>query len=126
MLYDGDGNFAGGMCDGGQGSVHLAEIMVKRTVSVPCISVALLVVLLLCCSFAILLLCVALRCCPALIILFPRKMQCAPSKSATGTSAKRPSDATVASTNKPSKVRLVRLIGAGLQSRIIRIRVGFS
>ena len=48
MLYDEDGNFAGGMCDGGQGSVHLAEIMVKRTVSVPCISVALLVVLLLC------------------------------------------------------------------------------
>ena len=47
MLYDADGNFAGGMCDGGQGSVHLAEIMVKRTVSVPCISVALLVVLLL-------------------------------------------------------------------------------
>lgn len=62
MLYDDDGNFSGGMCDGGQGAVHLAEIMVKRTVSVPFISVALLVVLLLCCSFAILLLCVALRC----------------------------------------------------------------
>jgi hypothetical protein len=67
MLYDEDGNFAGGMCDGGQGAVDLAEIMVKRTVSVPFISVALLVVLLLCCSFAILLLCVALRCCSALL-----------------------------------------------------------
>jgi len=55
MLYDEDGHFAGGMCDGGQGPVHLAEIMVKRTVSVPFISAALLlfccmVVLLLCCS----------------------------------------------------------------------------
>ena len=54
MLYDEVGQVAGGICNGGQGHVHLAEIMVKRTVSVPFSICCFVAVLLHGCSVALL------------------------------------------------------------------------